>query len=564
MKKICKNIIIIIGILSLSILMLSNKSYASGYDNFKSFNDSPTKTFKVESNKLSDITVKIKAKEKIASVKLYKVDSKGNKTRTSFTNKDQSNKTEYIYKMSHSEMLKGKTTHFYLELKSGTGNIFNSEYIVKVKNKKVNGQNVKCYVIEDAPKAINWNISGNTVSFTAKDSIAIKSLKIQDMNNGNKTIKTYTNLPAGGKKVTFDTSKCKTNNNVYKIKIIEENKNKLKMTKTVFFIKKQEINTNTSNKVSASIKLDRTVLMLDKEHYNVATLKATVIPSNTANNKISWSSSKQDIAIVDAKGNITAKKAGTTTITATNSNGQTAKCNLKVIGHMTEVSENTPGAVASQGGTRKTWLDKYNKIGYWQVKKEKFSKEQIESYVNNAEILCKTENYNKYPESAAAKIPVYKNGTEGKTYINKKQGLSANNYLILATTTNQKIYIFKKQNGKWNKIKENDISSGWYRKGGHNRFDFYVGAIYENIYENKEQTRIHYFWQCNKDAKSNNKLQYTKKIEPYDSHRSLHEGDIFKNNGAPSSSGCVHISNDILTYIIKNKSNFLGTRIIVY
>ena len=138
MKNICKNIVITISILSFIILIFSNNSYASGYDNFKSFNNAPRKVIIVQPDKLADITIKIRDNDKVTSVKSYIVDSKGNKIRTPFTAKNVSNKKELIYTMPHATMLKGKTTHFYLEVKDGKGNIFNSEYIVSVKNKTVN------------------------------------------------------------------------------------------------------------------------------------------------------------------------------------------------------------------------------------------------------------------------------------------------------------------------------------------------------------------------------------------------------------------------------------------
>ena len=606
MKNICKNIIITISILSFIILIFSNRSYASGYDNFKSFNNAPRKEFIVSSDKLTDITVKIRDNDKISSVKLYTVDSKGNKKRTPYTYKDQSNNKEHIYKMSHKTMLKGKTTHFYLKVKDGTGNIFNSEYIVSVKNKTVNGKKVQYYAVNDAPRIINWNISGNKVTFEARDLGGVKSVKVQDINNGNKTIQTYSNLPAGSNKVSFDLNKCKEASDKYKLKIITTDIYNLEATRTVYF-KKKETNTTNSNSnntntttptnnnnsnntntttptnnnnsnntntttptnnnnsnntnttsnnnnsnntkvnLPTNIKLDRNILMLDKDHYNVATLQATVTPSNATDKTVIWTSSNTNIATVDAKGNIKAKKAGTVTITAKTSNGKTAKCSLKVITHMTKVSKGTSGAVAG----------KINTKGYWLVKKEKFSTEQIESYVNNAEMLCKTGDYKKYPESEAAKLPVYKNGTGGKTTINKKQGLSANNYLILTTTTNQKIYIFEKQNGVWKKIKEGNVSSGWYSNGGHNRFDFYLGAIYQC----EGSMQIHEFWQC-KSPKGRH-LDGTSIVEPHSSHRSLHKGPIY-NNGAPSSAGCIHIPSKIHSYICNNRSKLWGTRIIVY
>ncbi len=246
MKNICKNIFITISILSFIILIFSNNSYASGYDNFKSFNNAPRKVIIVQPDKLADITIKIRDNDKVTSVKSYIVDSKGNKIRTPFTAKNVSNKKELIYIMPHATMLKGKTTHFYLEVKDGKGNIFNSEYIVSVKNKTVNGKKVQYYAVNDAPRIINWNISGNKVTFEARDLGGVKSVKVKDINNGNKTIQTYSNLPAGSNKASFDLNKCKKASDKYKLKIITTDIYNLEATRTIYF-KKKGASTTTSN-----------------------------------------------------------------------------------------------------------------------------------------------------------------------------------------------------------------------------------------------------------------------------------------------------------------------------
>ncbi|MCM1543810.1 MAG: Ig-like domain-containing protein [Ruminococcus sp.] len=78
-----------------------------------------------------------------------------------------------------------------------------------------------------------------------------------------------------------------------------------------------------------SVKLNQTsiVLYLDKR----TTLKATVAPSDASNKNVTWTSSSSSIAKVDADGNITPLKTGTTTITVkTADGGKTAKCTVKV------------------------------------------------------------------------------------------------------------------------------------------------------------------------------------------------------------------------------------------
>lgn len=62
------------------------------------------------------------------------------------------------------------------------------------------------------------------------------------------------------------------------------------------------------------------------------TIKATVAPSNATNNSVKWVSSSPDVATVDDNGNVTALKAGSTTITCTavDGSGVSSSCTVTV------------------------------------------------------------------------------------------------------------------------------------------------------------------------------------------------------------------------------------------
>ena len=80
----------------------------------------------------------------------------------------------------------------------------------------------------------------------------------------------------------------------------------------------------TSKAPKASIKLNKSKLTIYRG--KTATLKATVTGAST---KVKWKSSNLSIAVVNSKGKITAKKAGTCKITAT-ANGKKAICTVTV------------------------------------------------------------------------------------------------------------------------------------------------------------------------------------------------------------------------------------------
>ena len=68
------------------------------------------------------------------------------------------------------------------------------------------------------------------------------------------------------------------------------------------------------------------------EEGNSSKITATVVPSNATNNSVKWASSSTDVATVDDNGNVTAIKAGSTTITCTavDGSGVSATCHVTV------------------------------------------------------------------------------------------------------------------------------------------------------------------------------------------------------------------------------------------
>lgn len=83
-----------------------------------------------------------------------------------------------------------------------------------------------------------------------------------------------------------------------------------------------------TNVEAESLELDKTTLQIDTGYSE--TLTATVLPENTTFNTVTWSSSDEDIAIVDENGEVTGLKEGTCTIIAEIPDGLKAECEVTV------------------------------------------------------------------------------------------------------------------------------------------------------------------------------------------------------------------------------------------
>ena len=106
-----------------------------------------------------------------------------------------------------------------------------------------------------------------------------------------------------------------------------------------------------------SVSLNKTALTLDVgKSY---TLTKTVSPSNAVTS-YTWSSSNTSVATVDSNGKVTAKKAGTATITVKTSNGKTATCKVTVNLPAPQIT----GLANTTGGIKISWNKVNGAYGY--------------------------------------------------------------------------------------------------------------------------------------------------------------------------------------------------------
>ena len=145
--------------------------------------------------------------------------------------------------------------------------------------------------------------------------------------------------------------------------------------------------------VPTSVALNKTTLTLDTG--KTSNLKATVYPSNASNKKCTWSSSNTSVATVDKNGKVTAKKAGTATITVKTSNGKTANCKVTVnlpTPQITSLSNTT-------GGIKISWNKVDGAYGYRLYYKpasggwKRFKDTTATSFTDSGVVPNKTETY---------------------------------------------------------------------------------------------------------------------------------------------------------------------------
>ena len=141
-----------------------------------------------------------------------------------------------------------------------------------------------------------------------------------------------------------------------------------------------------------SVSLNKTSLTLDVgKSY---TLTKTVSPSNAATS-YTWSSSNTSVATVDGNGKVTAKKAGTATITVKTSNGKTATCKVTVNLPAPQIT----GLSNTTGGIKISWNKVDGAYGYRLYYKpvsggwKRFKDTTATSFTDSGVVPNKTETY---------------------------------------------------------------------------------------------------------------------------------------------------------------------------
>ena len=148
----------------------------------------------------------------------------------------------------------------------------------------------------------------------------------------------------------------------------------------------------TVQAVPTSVSLNKTSLTLDvSKSY---TLTKTVSPSNAVTS-YTWRSSNTSVATVDGNGKVTAKKAGTATITVKTSNGKTATCKVTVNLPAPQIT----GLANTTGGIKISWNKVDGAYGYRLYYKpvsggwKRFKDTTATSFTDSGVVPNKTETY---------------------------------------------------------------------------------------------------------------------------------------------------------------------------
>ena len=315
--------------------------------------------------------------------------------------------------------------------------------------------------------------------------------------------------------------------------------------------------TSKKDTSSVTIKLDRTLLMIDNSHYNIAILEATLNKKGIyAAKDITWTIGNTKVAKIKNSGSLVSKstgkkavinglKFGKTKVTAKLPNGKKATCELRVISSAKDSSAGSKiGAIPDAYLVKTVWTN-----------------QEVESYINNAAAII-AKYPSKYAEGKKINVNYRYGGSDPGTVhfsdrsytypygrdshnVTKPAGqLDINGYIFFYSTKDQQAYLLKKNgSGQFKVISSSEATAN----NTDSSFTGFLAGIHTST-ENKNS----YFWAISKMGNSISSSLYM---------NSVHIGATgFKYR----SGGCTRIKKNLHDQLLKAINHGVATRYIKY
>ncbi len=221
----------------------------------------------------------------------------------------------------------------------------------------------------------------------------------------------------------------------------------------------------------------------------IETLAVTVSPSNATNKNVTWTSSNPNYASVDADGNVTAKRPGKVTITATTvDGGYRASCTFDVVSlEDTQITRDTVLILDDSGSMRGTPIAELKSAAV------NFATKLFENPgINRLAVITYTERVastlNFTTDISSVKSVVNAMGASGGTNITEAVK-KANEYLTASTADIKNMIIMTDglpENGE-------SVASGRYTSSDHSYCYSYANALYNTCVEYHSEYRVFTF-----------------------------------------------------------------------
>lgn len=298
--------------------------------------------------------------------------------RSGYNESDTSNKTNRTYSGSNKKTFFNWVTYKYCDGTSASITKYNPDSSVSTYDGKV--------ILDAVDDAASYSLKGDwriptsievgelidNCTFTLTNQSGVSGYKVTGP-NGNSMF-----LPFAGRRI--DGGLCDTGNGYYQTSVVntispdsawqlclstDQQPNQSSITRAYGAVIRPVLG-ETLRTASISLSSESFTIMEDTSRM----LFATILPSNSLGNKVTWSTSRPDVAAVDEYGNVTGVGDGKAMISATLANGSSASCEVTVIGRFIDLGLSVKWASCNLGASSISEVGKYYAWGETKAKGE--------------------------------------------------------------------------------------------------------------------------------------------------------------------------------------------------